>query len=134
MLTQIPPDTGLETAAGERRTLAVERAAGRSGVLDFDVVAAVRRARLARHFVARELGCSAGPSAAPARAVLAVGEGRAATAWCASPEANGTGGFSQGRPAERFRRDITAATSPFAPQYDTAARKNYSAVLIGPES
>lgn len=97
MLTQIPPDTGLETAAEERRTLAAERA--------------VRRARFARHLVARELGCSAGSSAAPARAVL------------------------QGRPVERFGRDITTtATSPLAPQYDTAARKNYSAVLIGPES
>jgi len=68
MLTQIPPYTGLETAAGEGRTLA------------------------------------------------------------------GTGGFSQGRPVERFGRGITAATSPLAPQYDTAARKNYQAVLIGPES
>jgi len=56
MLTQIPPDTGLETAAGERRTLAVERAAGGSGVLDYDVVATVRRARLARHFVAPRPG------------------------------------------------------------------------------
>ncbi|SFL52212.1 hypothetical protein [Streptomyces pini] len=47
--------------------------------------------------------------------------------------AAGTGGLDEGRPLQRFWRDITSATSHVALQYDTAARKNYSAVLLGPE-
>lgn len=44
----------------------------------------------------------------------------------------GTGGLGEGQPLQRFWRDITSATSHVALQYDTAARKNYSAVLLGP--
>ncbi|MFD7612823.1 hydrolase [Streptomyces sp. NPDC059828] len=45
----------------------------------------------------------------------------------------GTGGLGEAHPLQRFWRDITSATSHVALQYDTAARKNYSAVLLGPE-
>lgn len=44
----------------------------------------------------------------------------------------GTGGLAEGRPLERFWRDVTSASSHIALQYDTAARRNYSAVLLGP--
>ncbi|KNE82207.1 MULTISPECIES: hypothetical protein [Streptomyces] len=44
----------------------------------------------------------------------------------------GTGGLSEGAPLQRFWRDITSAASHVALQYDTAARKNYAAVLLGP--
>ncbi|MBW1602473.1 hydrolase [Streptomyces sp. JJ66] len=86
MLTQTPPDTGLETAADEVRQLAAHRApeADRSGALDPEVVRAVRRAGFGRHFVARHLGGAEGTFAALTRAVSTVGEGCAATAWCAS--------------------------------------------------
>ena len=47
--------------------------------------------------------------------------------------AAGTGGLGEGHALQRFWRDITSATSHVALQYDTAARKNYSAVLLGPE-
>ncbi|MGW1196757.1 acyl-CoA dehydrogenase family protein [Streptomyces sp. NPDC002536] len=46
--------------------------------------------------------------------------------------AAGTGGLGETRPLQRFWRDVTSATSHVALQYDTAARKNYSAVLLGP--
>lgn len=45
----------------------------------------------------------------------------------------GTGGLGERHPLQRFWRDVTSATSHVALQYDTAARKNYSAVLLGPE-
>lgn len=45
----------------------------------------------------------------------------------------GTGGLGEAHPLQRFWRDITSATSHVALQYDTAARKNYAAVLLGPE-
>ncbi|WP_156724655.1 acyl-CoA dehydrogenase family protein [Streptomyces apocyni] len=45
----------------------------------------------------------------------------------------GTGGLGESHPLQRFWRDVTSATSHVALQYDTAARKNYSAVLLGPE-
>ncbi|MEC4017661.1 acyl-CoA dehydrogenase family protein [Streptomyces sp. H27-D2] len=48
--------------------------------------------------------------------------------------AAGTSGLGEGQPLQRFWRDITSATSHVALQYDTAARKNYSAVLLGPEA
>ncbi|MDN3295399.1 hydrolase [Streptomyces ficellus] len=47
--------------------------------------------------------------------------------------AAGTGGLGEAQPLQRFWRDITSATSHVALQYDTAARKNYAAVLLGPE-
>ncbi|MGA5096490.1 hydrolase [Streptomyces lavendulocolor] len=47
--------------------------------------------------------------------------------------AAGTGGLGEGQALQRFWRDVTSATSHVALQYDTAARKNYSAVLLGPE-
>ncbi|MFG2428236.1 hydrolase [Streptomyces sp. NPDC048590] len=46
--------------------------------------------------------------------------------------AAGTGGLGERHALQRFWRDITSATSHVALQYDTAARKNYSAVLLGP--
>ncbi|MFI8002453.1 hydrolase [Streptomyces sp. NPDC086010] len=46
--------------------------------------------------------------------------------------AAGTGGLGEGHALQRFWRDVTSATSHVALQYDTAARKNYSAVLLGP--
>ncbi|MFF2730659.1 hydrolase [Streptomyces sp. NPDC058008] len=46
--------------------------------------------------------------------------------------AAGTGGLGEGHALQRFWRDITSATSHVALQYDTAARKNYAAVLLGP--
>jgi two-component flavin-dependent monooxygenase len=44
----------------------------------------------------------------------------------------GTGGLGEAHPLQRFWRDITSATSHVALQYDTAARRNYAAVLLGP--
>ncbi|MCX4970514.1 hydrolase [Streptomyces sp. NBC_00654] len=46
--------------------------------------------------------------------------------------AAGTAGLGSRHPLQRFWRDVTSATSHVALQYDTAARKNYSAVLAGP--
>ncbi|WP_066947911.1 hypothetical protein [Streptomyces lushanensis] len=46
--------------------------------------------------------------------------------------AAGTAGLAARHPLQRLWRDITTATSHVALQYDTAARKNYSAVLAGP--
>ncbi|GLZ55395.1 acyl-CoA dehydrogenase family protein [Actinomycetospora sp. NBRC 106378] len=43
--------------------------------------------------------------------------------------AAGTGGLSQGRPLERFWRDIASATSHIALRYDTAATTTYPAAL-----
>ncbi|WP_461030678.1 acyl-CoA dehydrogenase family protein, partial [Streptomyces sparsus] len=47
--------------------------------------------------------------------------------------AAGTGGLGEAHPLQRFWRDLTSATSHVALQYDTAARKNWSAVLLGPD-
>ncbi|MEU6534277.1 hydrolase [Streptomyces sp. NPDC047000] len=47
--------------------------------------------------------------------------------------AAGTAGLGERHALQRHWRDITSATSHVALQYDTAARKNYSAVLLGPE-
>ncbi|MEV5568145.1 acyl-CoA dehydrogenase family protein [Streptomyces sp. NPDC052196] len=46
--------------------------------------------------------------------------------------AAGTGGLGEGHALQRLWRDVTSATSHVALQYDTAARKNYSTVLLGP--
>ncbi|MER5632050.1 hydrolase [Streptomyces nitrosporeus] len=46
--------------------------------------------------------------------------------------AAGTGGLGEEHALQRFWRDITSATSHVALQYDTSARKTYSAVLLGP--
>ncbi|BET45126.1 MULTISPECIES: acyl-CoA dehydrogenase family protein [Actinomycetes] len=46
--------------------------------------------------------------------------------------AAGTTGLGSRHPLQRLWRDITSATSHVALQYDTAARKNYAAVLAGP--
>lgn len=47
--------------------------------------------------------------------------------------AAGTSGLGEGHPLQRFWRDVTSAASHVALQYDTAARRNYAAVLLGPE-
>ncbi|WP_051926983.1 hypothetical protein [Streptomyces durhamensis] len=46
--------------------------------------------------------------------------------------ATGTGGLGETHALQRIWRDVTSATSHVALQYDTAARKNYSTVLLGP--
>lgn len=48
--------------------------------------------------------------------------------------ASGSGGLGEGLPLQRFWRDVTTAASHVALKYDTAARKNYAAVLLGPEA
>ncbi|WP_327706159.1 hydrolase [Streptomyces decoyicus] len=45
--------------------------------------------------------------------------------------AAGTGGLGETSPLQRLWRDVTSAAGHIALQYDTAARKNYSAVLLG---
>lgn len=45
--------------------------------------------------------------------------------------ATGTGGLGETHALQRTWRDVTSATSHVALQYDTAARKNYSTVLLG---
>ncbi len=44
----------------------------------------------------------------------------------------GTSGLGEGHALQRHWRDVTSATSHIALQYDTAARRTYSAVLLGP--
>lgn len=46
--------------------------------------------------------------------------------------ATGTSGLGESHALQRLWRDVTAATSHVALQYDTSARANYSAVLLGP--
>ncbi|MEU8028765.1 hydrolase [Streptomyces sp. NPDC049099] len=46
--------------------------------------------------------------------------------------ATGTGGLGETHALQRTWRDVTSATSHVALQYDTAARRNYSTVLLGP--
>lgn len=48
--------------------------------------------------------------------------------------ASGSSGLGEGLPLQRFWRDVTSAASHIALKYDTAARKNYSAALLGPEA
>ena len=49
-------------------------------------------------------------------------------------KAAGTGGLGETHALQRFWRDVTSAASHVALQYDTAARKTYSTVLLGPEA
>lgn len=84
----MPADTrtGLTEAAEKIRILAAQHADGadRSRAMHPDVIAALREAGFARHFVAAGLGGTEGSFAELTRAVIAVGEGCPATAWCAS--------------------------------------------------
>jgi alkylation response protein AidB-like acyl-CoA dehydrogenase len=48
-------------------------------------------------------------------------------------KAAGTSGLGETHALQRFWRDVTSAASHVALQYDTAARRTYSAVLLGPE-
>lgn len=84
--TQTQLDTGLVLVAEKVRSLAAEHAAAadRDRRLSPEVVGALREAGFARHFVSAELGGSQGGFAELTQAVLALGEGCAATAWCAS--------------------------------------------------
>lgn len=79
-------DTGLVPVAEKVSALAAEHAqeADRTRKLAPEVVAAVREAGFARHFVAKTYGGSEGSFAEFTQAVIAVGEGCASTAWCAS--------------------------------------------------
>ncbi|MBB1242196.1 hydrolase [Streptomyces durbertensis] len=84
------PDTaaraGLLAEAEKVRLLAAERAAEADGrqALDADVVAAVRAAGFSRHLVAARWGGTEGTFRELTAAVIEVGTGCAATAWCAS--------------------------------------------------
>ncbi|MFC1416193.1 hydrolase [Streptacidiphilus cavernicola] len=49
-------------------------------------------------------------------------------------KAAGTSGLGETHALQRFWRDVTSAASHVALQYDTAARKTYSTVLLGPEA
>ena len=79
-------DTGLVPVAEKVSALAAEHAqeADRTRKLAPEVVAAVREAGFARHFVAKSYGGSEGGFGELTQAVIAVGEGCASTAWCAS--------------------------------------------------
>jgi len=46
----------------------------------------------------------------------------------------GSSGLAEALPLQRFWRDVVSASSHIALKYDTAARRNYSAVLLGPEA
>ncbi|MDG9706337.1 hydrolase [Streptomyces sp. DH37] len=48
--------------------------------------------------------------------------------------AGGSSGFGEGLALQRYWRDVNAAASHVALKYDTAARKNYAAALLGPEA
>jgi alkylation response protein AidB-like acyl-CoA dehydrogenase len=78
--------TGLLPAAEKLRDLAAESASGadRNRRLGRDVVDAMGAAGFARHFVARPWGGTEGSFTELTQAVMTVGEGCAATAWCAS--------------------------------------------------
>lgn len=80
------PAAGLVPAADRLRLLAARHAAdadtGRS--LSREVTDAIREAGFARHFVAARFGGTEGSFADLTRAVMSVGEGCAASAWCAS--------------------------------------------------
>ncbi|SES13989.1 acyl-CoA dehydrogenase family protein [Lentzea albida] len=79
-------DTGLVPVAEKVGALAAEHAqeADRTRKLAPEVVEAVREAGFARHFVAKSHGGNEGGFAELTQAVMAVGEGCASTAWCAS--------------------------------------------------
>lgn len=48
--------------------------------------------------------------------------------------AGGSSGLSESLELQRFWRDVTSAASHVALKYETAARKNYAAALLGPEA
>ncbi|MFG2885290.1 acyl-CoA dehydrogenase family protein [Streptomyces sp. NPDC048297] len=78
--------TGLLPAADKVRAVAAEHAADadRTRGLSTEVIEALSDAGFARHFVAAEWGGSQGSFDELTRAVVTVGEGCAAAAWCAS--------------------------------------------------
>ncbi|WP_377270006.1 hydrolase [Peterkaempfera sp. SMS 1(5)a] len=137
-LTFIAPVVGAAVGAlaatadalrGRRRTQAAELA----------VVRASGRIDAARHLVADNAAVLDGRLFTPEH--MARNERNATFAAEAATEAvgllvrsAGTGGLGESHALQRFWRDITSAASHVALQYDTAARKNYSAVLLGPES
>jgi alkylation response protein AidB-like acyl-CoA dehydrogenase len=96
--------TGLLPAAEKIRLLAAEHApeADRQRALAPAVVEALTEAGFARHFVAARWGGSEGSFGELTRAVLTVGEGCAATAWCASLAAY-SARFAAHLPAEGHR-------------------------------
>lgn len=80
------PNTGIVPIAEKVRTLAAERAedADRSRRLAPEVIDAVHEAGFARHFVSAEHSGHEGTFRELTDAVITLGEGCAATAWCAS--------------------------------------------------
>lgn len=79
-------NTGLASIAEKVKLLAAEHAAQADATrkLAPEVVEALREAGFARHFVAAERGGAQGTFAELTRAVLLVGQGCSAAAWCAS--------------------------------------------------
>ncbi len=79
-------NTGLASVAEKVKLLAAEHAqqADATRKLAPEVVDALREAGFARHFVAAELGGTQGTFAELTQAVVAVGQGCSAAAWCAS--------------------------------------------------
>lgn len=79
-------NTGLAAAAEKVKLIAAEHAAEADATrrLAPEVVEALREAGFARHFVAAGRGGSQGSFAELTEAVLTVGQGCSATAWCAS--------------------------------------------------
>lgn len=94
-------DAGPALAAEELRALAAHHAAGADHTrkLAPEVVDTLRRTGFARHFVASERGGAQGSFAELTRAVITIGEGCAATAWCASLAA-GSARFAAHLPEE----------------------------------
>ncbi|MEU0879557.1 hydrolase [Lentzea sp. NPDC005914] len=80
------PNTGLAAVAEKVKLLAAEHAvtADTTRKLAPEVVDALREAGFARHFVAAERGGTQGTFAELTQAVLTVGQGCSAAAWCAS--------------------------------------------------
>ncbi|SDD12282.1 acyl-CoA dehydrogenase family protein [Actinokineospora iranica] len=99
-----PSPTPLVSAARDVAVAAAEAApaAERARRLDPDVVKAVVAAGFARHFVPVECGGSLGSFLDLTRAVSALGEGCAATAWCASLSAH-VSRMAAHLPAEGYR-------------------------------
>ncbi|MFH9469996.1 hydrolase [Streptomyces clavifer] len=110
----------------------------RSPTAELDVVRASGRIDAARHLVEESARALDRRLFAPRE--LARNERNAAFAAETLREAvtllvgaAGTSGLGEGHSLQRFWRDVTSATSHVALQYDTAARENYAAALLGPK-
>ncbi|MFJ9694835.1 hydrolase [Kitasatospora sp. NPDC101183] len=136
-LTFIAPVVGAAVGA-LNATAAALTGRKRGQAAELAVVRASGRVDAARFLVAQNAGVLDGRLFTPEH--MARNERNATYAAEAAVEAvgllikaAGTGGLGEGHALQRFWRDVTSAASHVALQYDTAARKNYSAVLLGPE-